>query len=367
MSLDFQSLATVSRRKLGEWCLGKRARAVGSFVVAQSFEKGRMGVRMYNRHVEAALGMDKGCVSDAITELVASGVLQVVGRSGSARVFRFLPNAELVEPESRVDPHARATAIAEIERINADGLQVEATGQRVMPIQTDDEVVDNDLAHGSMERALEDVDAPASNQSIRFKMIESFRSAGWDETEFDDAFSAGTNGAAPAACLQPVNNSPTGGGAVVSRGHSLGSQPSIYPPGQGNHLAESQALPSPIERPKAARTYTRAHAPDIGTIGNGATAPHWSQCGAVARKANGQNSRSQAKPHHRFDEDLLRRVEEAVGKENRGYWATILRGDGQPGVTALHEALGEFKLGGGAPQAANKSRYLFGIYRRFIK
>lgn len=60
------------------------------------------------------------------------------------------------------------------------------------------------------------------------------------------------------------------------------------------------------------------------------------------------------------------RVRRAVGEANAGYWWKVLREAGSAGENAAFEALCEWELRRG-PEPRDPSRYLFGIYRRFLK
>ena len=380
---ELRSQAAVARQKLQGWRLGKRAKNVGLLIIEFSLAQGRAGVRMYNREIELLLGIDKGDVTDGIGELVTNGVLQVIGRSGSCRVFRWLTNAEMVEPETQVDPHLAAITRAEVLRRNEQGTDIEADGQRTLAVATAEEKLAEDLAAGSQLRAQEDEKfhrraakaalaniGSTADFDIRRKVVESLRSAGWTEEEIE-----GTNGARQ-SCPQPEINSempaaaglgaePRGGGGLAesqARG-GLGTQPS-----EGVRMAECQA-PGPADTPPA-RTPAHTRARPLVPLVNGPTGPQWNHCGAAAPETNGESQSRTAEERKRIacsDKYLLQLVEEQVGAHNRGYWAVVLGKDGVKGANALFEALGEYKLGGGVPPNVDvdPSRYLFGIYKRW--
>lgn len=325
--------------------LGLQQLRVAKLIAVLSFGCGRTAARI-TRHedIASAVWMDRHDVSDVLAELSAMRIVRVStdvieplpdsalwqvqrrwktdaqrakGEAMLAGLVRFqgIEQPELLEPEPDFD-----SALAEVSRDGAQdriaklpALQpTPGTGHRgdaslpAMPVSVGNQ--EQSAPKTKREEALE----------MRAQIAQSLREAGWTADELkvlDDV---------PADRL----------GLWASHPRTVGESPTANP------------------------VRVRACVQTIGTSGSNATGTQSIQsiqCGEVspARK-------------WRSIEELMTRVRRAVGEENAGYWFKILRDGGAASENAAFEALCEWELRRG-PVPDNPSRYLFGIYRRFLK
>ncbi len=120
-------------------------------------------------------------VTDALKRLERRGVLQRSGSRGEARLYTFLPNAEIIEPEARVPAATVARCLAEIESDNVHGPGLEPGGQvRAVGLEPAEQRLACDLAHASRETAVQPDETgfvPWSQEWVRVKSAESMQNA----------------------------------------------------------------------------------------------------------------------------------------------------------------------------------------------
>lgn len=156
--MNFPQLHSASLEKLRRWDLTRRERDILSWIVELSFGAGRVAVwiRSLDMLVELTR-ISRPDVSRTLGELQRMGVLQISGgRREGPRRYAFLPNADLVEPESRALPAVVAKVLSEIAADNAQGPGEEPGGQlRMAAVEPAERRLAEDLASASRERALE--------------------------------------------------------------------------------------------------------------------------------------------------------------------------------------------------------------------
>lgn len=176
------ALFPVMVEKIRSWELSRRARDVAEELATLSFGHGLYEVEVRNVELCDLLGLQPSCVSKAVAELVSGGVLQTRGRQRGS-VFRLLPNGEYIEPPRRVDV-AKARALrAEIARRNRGRVLGDDPGGQGMLVKPLNESLAEDLAVGSMERAIEDMTPEEIAEMARL----SFANAGRRRAESDAA------------------------------------------------------------------------------------------------------------------------------------------------------------------------------------
>ncbi len=321
---------------MARWKIGKRARQIGEFIISQSFDKDREQVRMFNHHIARAIGMDKGSVTDGISELVRCHVLHVEGPRNQARWFRWHSAGVLIEPESCGNAADEAAALAEIERLNEDGIGIDPSGQHTLPLVTTDELTVQELHAGSSLRAIE-------GASLKERVIQQLASGGKHV------------GTVPTSSrIEPkedVGALPTS--SRVEAGKHVGTVPTFDTRARTigtnvtndtNGFCERPFVPSAKKPAKAGN--------ESGSCGSFSKSDEWTRA---------------KKKYVRIDEAILRAIADFVGEENRGYWATVMMNDYRDiGQDACHEAffcvqsLLECESIEGIE---NRSRYLFFLYK----
>lgn len=173
---DARALFPMMVAKLNGWELSPRSLAVGLVIAQESFGQGLMEVELWQREIAVMSGYSETCVSRAIEDLETKGVLQRRGRRGGTRIFRLLPNAELMEP-ARCYNEAAARGVRAAVRVR-NGARMDGDDPGAVPLllRPAAEELRADLARGSTERAVED--EARERAELRAKCQESILGAG---------------------------------------------------------------------------------------------------------------------------------------------------------------------------------------------
>lgn len=152
----WQQLYAPTVRKLNIWEISPRAKAVGIEIANNSLAVGLPEVELWQEELVVMTGYAKACVTKAVDELIAAGVLQRRGAKGKPRIYRLLTNAELLEPERVIDEATARKVRAAVQARNAVRLPGDDPGGQAVLLRTTEEALRDDLAAGSAERALAD-------------------------------------------------------------------------------------------------------------------------------------------------------------------------------------------------------------------
>lgn len=176
--MDPRALFQTMVGKLNGWELSPRSLAVGLVIAQESFAQGLMEVELWQRELALLSGYSETCVSRAIEDLETKGVLQRRGRRGGTRIFRLLPNAELLEPARCYDEAAARGVRAAVRLRNGARVDGDDPGGVPLLIRPAGEELSADLARGSAARAAEDAadeaaEGDAARAELRRKCAES--------------------------------------------------------------------------------------------------------------------------------------------------------------------------------------------------